>query len=258
MKAIRSVCIVLLLITPLCFAESTDLGVDSSGHFITKDGKPIFLLGDTVWPLAVRFKDGQVLAYLDNTKELGFNIIGLFETTTWAAFDKQGENVFGNRPYRNSNPWQLNEKYWQRYKFVIREAGKRGIYVYLCAGGPLRPKSIWESLDTPQKAYDYGNALGKFLRDVNQHIIWSPGTDQNPDTVNLRRVDDVAEEIADGVNGISKRDGKADYRSTFMSYHTCGRKCSADYFHNKPWLDFNGFQSRLSSLMNRTGPRHRR
>ena len=117
------------------------------------------------------------------------------------------------------------------------------MYIYLCVGGPLRPKTVWKPLDTPHKAYDYGNALGKFLRGVNQHIIWSPGTDQNPDTVNLQRVDDVAEGIADGVNGISKRDGKADYRSTFMSYHTCGRKCSADYFHNKPWLDFNGFQS---------------
>jgi len=35
MKAIRSLCIALLLITSLCFAESTDLGVDPSGHFIS-------------------------------------------------------------------------------------------------------------------------------------------------------------------------------------------------------------------------------
>gem|GEM_PF-1762464 len=158
MKAIRSLCIALLLVTSLCFVESTDLGVDPSGHFITKDEKPIFLLGDTIWPLAARFKDGQVRAYLDNTKELGFNVIGLFETTPWAAFDKQGKNLFGDHPYCNSNPWQLNDKYWRRYEFVIREAGKRGIYVYLCVGGPLRPKIVWKPLDTPQKAYDYGNA----------------------------------------------------------------------------------------------------
>ena len=28
-----------------------------------------------------------------------------------------------------------------------------------------------------------------------------------------------------------------------MSYHTCGNKCSADYLHDKPWLDLNSFQS---------------
>lgn len=225
------------------WAEPTDLGVDRSGHFITKKGKPILLLGDTVWPLAVRLKDRQIQAYLDDARRLGFNLVGLFETTTWAAYDDRGKNVFGDLPFRDGKPWQLGEKYWDRYEYVIREAGKRGIYVYFCVGGPLRPRSPWEALDTPRKAYDYGNALGRFFRHVNRSIIWSPGMDQNPETVSLPRVDDVAEGIADGVNGATKRDGEADYRSTFMSYHTCGGKTTADYFHKKPWLDFNGFQT---------------
>jgi len=88
MKAIRSLCTALLLITSLCFAESTDLGVDPSGHLITKNAKPIFLLADTFWPLALRFNDEQVRAYLDNSNRFVFNVIGLFETITWAAFDK--------------------------------------------------------------------------------------------------------------------------------------------------------------------------
>ncbi len=233
--------VISLTTTGWAYAESTDLA--ARGHFIYRGGKPLLLLGDTVWPLAVRFKDIQIQDYLDNAQTLGFNVIGLFETTTWASYDKRGKNVFGQHPYRNLHPWQLNDAYWQRYKYVIGEAGRRNIYVYFCVGGPLRPKSIWSKLDTAQKAYDYGNALGRFFTDVNRNILWSPASDQNPETVDRARVDDVAEGIADGVNGITRHDGKADYRSTFMSYHTCGRKATVDYFHDKPWLDFNGFQT---------------
>ena len=240
LPAILTMCSVM---TGAVVAEPTNLGVDRSGHFITQNDKPVFLLGDTAWPLAVRFKNEQIQRYLDNAKKLGFNVVALFETTTWSAFDKQGKNVFGHRPFHNNNPWQLNEKYWQRYRYVIRQARARGMYVYFCVGGPLRPKRPWNQLETPQKAYDYGNTLGRSFRDVNRNIIWSPGMDQNPETVNLQRVDDVAEGIADGVNGVTKLDAKADYRSTFMSYHTCGGKTTADYFHAKPWLDFNGFQT---------------
>jgi hypothetical protein len=219
----------------------TDL--EAKGHFLYRGDKPVLLLGDTVWPLAVRFDDEQVRAYLDNARQLGFNLIALFETTPWAVDDPLGKNVFGEEPYRNRNPWDLNEKYWERYRFVLEEAAKRDMYVYLCVGGPLRPKTPWSRLDSAQKAYDYGHALGRFFARQNRNLIWSPGSDQNPDTVDRERVDDVAEGIADGVNGIHRLDGKADYGSTFMSYHTCGGKTTADYFHDKAWLDFNGFQT---------------
>lgn len=220
---------------------STDLGAE--GHYITRKGEAIFLLGDTVWPLAVRFDDEQINAYLDDTHSRGFNVVGLFSTTVWAAYDEYGKNRFGDSPYRNSNPWQLNVGYWDRYAYVISQARARGMYVYFCVGHPLRHNAQFNALDTARKAYDYGRALGEFFREHNRSIIWSPGTDQNPELINLDRVDDLVEGIADGVNGASHRDGDADFSTTSMSYHVSGGHSTVDFFHDKPWLDFNGFQT---------------
>ena len=54
----------------------------------------------------------------------------------------------------------------------------------------------------------------------------------------------LAEGIADGVSGVQKRDGKANWDAALMSYHPRGGgRSSSEFLHNEPWLDFNMIQS---------------
>ena len=52
----------------------------------------------------------------------------------------------------------------------------------------------------------------------------------------------MAEGVADGVNGLREFDGQADWSSTLMTYHTHGNHRASMWFHDAPWLGFNGAQ----------------
>ncbi len=232
-------------------ADSTDLGVN--GHFITKSGAPITLLGDTVWPLAIHGSDEKIRNHLDNMVANGLNMIGLFGTASWSCV-----GACPREPFINGDQRQLNTAYWNRYTFLINEAKTRGIYVFLTVGAPLRNDSDNEEfnvLDTAQKAYDYGHALGDFFKNGQSNVIWSIGQDSFPEGFGRLgrqtpdfRVDNCAEGIADGINGVNNRDGSANYATSFMTYHMGSASdgvapVTSDWYHNRNWLDINGFQS---------------
>jgi hypothetical protein len=105
----------------------------------------------------------------------------------------------------------------------------------------------------PERAYRYGRFLGERYGKL-PHIIWTLGGDaktgHNVDTPSrLVMTRALAEGIADGTNA-GKRgdtggyDGRADWSSTFMTFHPPGGgRSSSDYLHNEPWLDMNLIQT---------------
>jgi hypothetical protein len=58
----------------------------------------------------------------------------------------------------------------------------------------------------------------------------------------------MAEGIADGVNGVKKQDGKADYSTTLMTHHSYNS--SSVWFHNDDWIDFHMWGSYHAEINN--------
>ena len=102
----------------------------------------------------------------------------------------------------------------------------------------------------PNIAYAYGFFLGDRYRS-RTHIIWLLGGDAfgRLDRATLpatrRRMTRVlAEGIADGVAGVPRCDGEADWSRVLMSYHPPGGgKSLSEFLHNESWLDFNMIQT---------------
>jgi hypothetical protein len=228
------------------------LKVSDNGRFLQfSDGTPFFWLGDTAWALHQNISREEVIKYLDNTADLGFNVIQLMTVNIWALSDSK--NYFGDKPYLGENPSELNLEYWQHLEWVIDQAAERGMFVFLVYGSPGRTDNHGAIAHTPEEAYDYGYAVGEFFRD-KQNIIWCGGIDVNPDntkivsTMGMEGWHAMAEGVVDGINGIRNYDGQADWTSTLMSYHPAGNKSSSEWFHDAPWLDFNGSQVSLTVL----------
>lgn len=209
------------------------------------DGTPFFWLGDTAWALHQNLSREDVVRYLDDAAAAGFNVIQLMSVNAWALDD--WENHYGDPPYLDDSASKLNPPFWQHLGWVIDQAAARGLFVLLVYGSPGRSDNHGAVTRTPAEAYAYGNALGTRYRD-KPNLIWSGGIDVNPD--DAKRVSPMgmagwhamAEGVADGVNGIQKFDGQADWSSILMTYHPRGGSTSSTWFHDAPWLDFNGAQ----------------
>ncbi len=143
----------------------------------------------------------------------------------WALND--WKNYYGATPYLNDSATKLNPPFWEHLGWVIDQAADRGLFILLVYGSPGRTDNRVAITQTPAEAYAYGNALGSLYRD-KPNLIWANGIDVNPD--DAKRVSPMgmagwhamAEGVADGVNGVQKFDGQADWTSTLMTYHPRG------------------------------------
>ncbi|HUQ64879.1 MAG TPA: glycoside hydrolase family 140 protein [Flavitalea sp.] len=243
--------IIFLFVTALGFSqpwkEHGPLKTSSDGHFIEhKDGTPFLWLGSTEWALHQNLSKEDVEFYLDNTKSAGFSVIQLFTASGW-ALGKEKKNFYGDAPYINDDATHLNPAYWNHLSWVIDQCAKRGFYVLLVYGPPVRKDESLPFIKTKEEAYKYGQSVGHILKD-KPNIIWCSGIDMAPDdTVKLGPMEfegwnAIAEGVADGVNNENKFDGKADYSTTYMTYHPAGGWTSSAWFHNAEWCDFNSSQ----------------
>ena len=249
--------IILLINSSNVFSIGTPFTTDS--HVIEKNGNPIFLVGDTVWLAGTQYDDLLMEKYLNNCQTQKFNFVGVFGTPLNFGLDDRLRNAYGNHPFNNSDPTQLNDAYWERFRSFVKKARKRGITVFMCVGGPLENRSPWPPLsDTdPYRSYDYGYALGKKFRDLNDAIIWSIAQDSRAGDplnthnagISLSKLRNCAEGITDGVNNDYSPNGSADYGTTFMTFHCQGGQTTADYYHNEAWLDFNSFQTQWANTI---------
>lgn len=250
-------CITTLVPLALCAAPATlpwsvhgPLTVSETHHYLVhRDGTPFVWLGDTAWVLHENLSREDAITYLDDAAAKSFTIIQLMSVNGWALNDQR--NYYGDAPYIDDKPWQLNPPYWKHLAWVIDQAAQRGLYVLLVYGSPGRKDEKVPFVHTPAEAYRYGRAIGAFLGD-KPNLIWGGGIDVNPDS--KRSVSDMgfdgwpamAEGVADGVNGEDAFDGRADYGTTLMTYHPSGGSITTTWFRDAPWLDFDGAQIGLS------------
>ncbi len=218
------------------------LRVSKNRHYIeTTDGKPFFYLGDTEW-LLNRHSDEQIKTLLDDRASKGFTVIQVFASRNWKAPQDYARMDFnGNLPFINNDVTQLDTAYWNRWRWIAGQCQKRNLILALHIGEPGRKEPPWFCTDMNQ-CYEYGRKIGETFRDKN-NIIFNIGQDMHGNAgVGEEGWRAIAEGVADGVNHVNKYDGKADYSTTFMTFHPSGGApyTSSAWFHSDPWLDANG------------------
>ncbi len=229
---------------------SQPLKVTDNGRYLkTSSGDAFFWLGDTGWELFHRLNRDEARLYLNNRAAKGFNIIQsvilyeneAFQTPNdygdWPLRDKdilKPDTTPGNNP---DNPAEYD--YWDHVEYIIQEAKKDGLIIGLlpCWGEYVTPRFSDLIIKTPAEGYEFGHFTGSRFRTLNDNIVWILGGDRLPDEsengVETWRA--IAEGITDGVNGEYRYDGKADYSTTFMTYHCYAS--AARWFSHDPWID---------------------
>ena len=218
------------------------LTVDETGHFlVTESGKPFFWLGDTAWQLFATLDREEVLRYLEDRKSKQFNVIQA-HLLDW---DIENPNAYGHRPFHDRDSDQPNEEYWEHADFIVQQATSQSLYVALLpawAGAHIeskrnRPRRAL--LTDAGKAYRYGRFVASRYGDL-KNIIWILGGDTRP----------TRHEIYDQLaRGIIDSAGEGDPDNVLLSYHPPGgthrppATSSGEFYHDKPWLDFNMIQS---------------
>ncbi|MCX8038190.1 MAG: glycoside hydrolase family 140 protein [Candidatus Sumerlaeia bacterium] len=239
--------LLILVQTPLWAESLSPLRVSANGHYFeTADGKPFFWLADSVFFLA-KGKGATrefVERYFRDRKAKGFTVIRMD-----AIHDDNGPNAYGDRPllepaltpavtpgsdFNNPEEWD----YWDNLDWIISKAAEHGLYL------ELEVFFVGHHGDGYQWLNDSNAfALGKFLGDRYKHrahIVWELGGDRDPkDDQEIGLWRDVARGLAIAYNN----GGSPDYTRFLAGYHPLGGSASSTWFHNDPWLDYNGFQT---------------
>ena len=155
-------------------------------YLVDARGEPFFLQADAAWSLIANTTREETIRYLENRRAKGFNavVVNLLEH----KFSKDPpRDLYGEAPFADVNDWTTtNEKYFAHADWVIREAGKRGIFVilfpvYLGYDGNDHDEGFYNEVlaNGPEKCLAYGRFVGQRYRDFD-NLIWVMGGDRDP------------------------------------------------------------------------------
>ena len=207
--------------------ENGALKVSENHRYLQhENGTPFFWLGDTGWLLPERLNRDEAEFYLNECSKNGYNVIQVQTINDVPAY-----NIYGQSSMPEGFDFKnINKKgvygYWDHMDYIIKMAEKKGIYIgMVCIWGGLVNAG---QMDVKQ-AQAYGKFLGERYKN-SPNIIWFIGGDIRGDVKT-----EVWETLANSIKAVDK--------NHLMTYHPRGRTCSATWFNNASWLDFNMFQS---------------
>ena len=234
--------------------------VTSDGHMLqTADGRPFFWLGDTAWELIHRTTPDEARFYLRTRARQGFTVV---QTVVLAEFDGlRTPTPDGLLPFREADPTQPNDAYFDRVAAIVDAAAAEGLYVALlpCWGDKLTAPwgegpRIFTAANLPA-ARAYGRYLAQRLTG-RTNVIWMLGGDRpatlktmtgapawfadNAAKAGFARDADWTPVWAAMAQGL--RD--ADRGAHLIAYHPQGGPLSTSQLLGAaPWLQINGIQS---------------
>jgi len=209
--------------------------VSSNKHYLLKNGKPFFWLGDTAWELFHRLNREDADRYLSHRSDQGFTVI---QAVALAEFDGLNvPNAYGEKPLINNDPTKPNEKYFEHVDYIIDKAASYNLNIALLpTWGDKVFKNSWgkgPEIFNPQNAAVYGEWIANRYKN-RTNIIWILGGDRNP-----RNQQDIAIWHAMGMAIMKATNNKA-----IITYHCQpNEQGSAEWFRNEPWFSFNMFQN---------------
>lgn len=202
------------------------LTVAENGRFLRhENGTPFFWQGDTAWLLFTRTGPEDACEYLEDRRRKGFNVVQVM-----LVHSPGGCNAFGRPSFEGgdfSRPLTGEpDGYWEYIDRVFGIAEKKGIY--------LAVVPVWGSivrsggLDA-RTAAAYGEFLARRYGG-RPNVVWIIGGDTHGSDQT-----DVWDALAASIRRTDP--------NHLMTFHPFGRTRSAQWFHRRPWLDFNMFQS---------------
>lgn len=212
--------------------------VSPDGRFLQyADGKPFFWLADTGWLLPERLNRDEAAYYLKRCAEAGYNVVQVQVVNAMPAF-----NVYGQMALANGFDFSQADRpgvygYWNHMDYIVDEAARQGIYIgMVCIWGSLVKKGLMNE----EQARQYGSFLAQRYK-KKPNIVWILGGDIEGD---------VHPEVWNALGTAIKQADK----NHLMTYHPRGRTCSARWWNNATWLDFNMFQSGHRRYGQKTSP----
>jgi hypothetical protein len=202
--------------------------VSSDGrHFVDGAGKPFFWLGDTAWPLFTQYSAEQAEAYLTNRGDKGFTVIqGVLVWGHGSGAEEKSPvaNPLGQKPWLEDDPSRPNPAYFEHVDHLVDFANRQGLVLAMLPTWGFYVKE--QPLLNVKNARAYGRWLGARYKNA-PNVVWVNGGDRTP-----TGFEDVFREIA---RGLHEGDGGAHP----ITYHPCGWRSSAQFFHGEDWLDFD-------------------
>ena len=208
-----------------------------NGHYLLREGKDFFWLGDTGWELFHRLNREQADQYLKTRSRQGFTVI---QAVVLAEFDGlHTPNAYGDLPLLQDDPTTPNENYFKHVDYIIDKAGEDGLVIGLLpTWGDKVTLGSWGKgpvVFTPENALIYGRWLGNRYKN-RKNIVWILGGDRNPQNeTDLKTWRSLAKGILEGTGGKDH---------ALISYHPQpNEKGSGEYFFTDEWFSFNMFQN---------------
>src|SRR5450432_123550 len=207
-----------------------------NGHYLLRDGKDFFWLGDTGWELFHRLNREQADQYLKTRSRQGFTVI---QAVMLAEFDGlHAPNAYGDLPLLHDDPTTPNENYFKHEDYIIDKAGEEGLVIGLLPTWGDKVTLSWgigPVIFTPENARIYGKWLGNRYKN-RKNIIWILGGDRNPQNETEFKIwRAMAAGIQEGVGGKER---------ALMTYHPQPNdRGSGQYFFADEWFSFNMFQN---------------
>jgi hypothetical protein len=196
-------------------------------HFVDAAGAPFFWLGDTAWPLFAQYSTEQAEAYLANRSAKGFTVIqGVLAWGHGSGMEEKlpVANALGQRPWLDGDPARPNPAYFEHVDRLIELANQKGLVLAMLPTWGYYVKE--NPVLTAANARVYGRWLGARYRSA-PNVVWVNGGDRTP-----TGFEDVFRALA---QGLREGDGGAH----LITYHPCGWRSSAQFFHAEDWLDFD-------------------
>ena len=196
-------------------------------HFVDRSGAPFFWLGDTAWPLFTQYSKEQAEAYLSNRAAKGFTVIqGVLAWGHGSGMEEKlpVANPQGQTPWLDGDPTRPNPAYFEYVDHLVEYADSKGLVLAMLPTWGYYVKEV--SVLNTGNARAYGRWLGARYKNA-PNVVWVNGGDRTP-----TGFEDVFRELA---RGLREGDGGAH----LITYHPCGWRSSAQFFHGEDWLDFN-------------------
>lgn len=210
--------------------------VSPNGHYLLRDGKSFFWLGDTGWELFHRLNREQADQYLKTRSSQGFTVI---QAVVLAEFDGlHTPNANGDLPLLHDDPTKPNESYFKHVDYIIDRAAEEGLVIGLLPTWGDKVTIKWGKgpvIFNPENALIYGRWLGDRYKE-RKNIIWILGGDRNPENETDLK---IWRAMAAGI-----REGTGGGRNALISYHPQPNdRGSGEFFFQDPWFSFNMFQN---------------
>src|ERR1700678_1772902 len=187
-------------------AQGQMMALSSNRKYLvnTITGKPVFVVGDDAFDLAVMLDSSDVTSYLTDRANRGYNAVWVAAVDGPAGggySPNAPKNYYGYSPFDGADFTNEDAHYWAYVDSVISEAQTLGITVFLNPFFPGEGSSDPGYLSSALAASDatmsaYGTFIGQRYKGYT-NIVWLLGGDAEPSTAGLyQKLNDLGGAIA--------------------------------------------------------------